>query len=612
MAESTRRLSLTLLLVLLVATRSHLRFDEGVLCPISLGNASGYLSYPVELLQPISLNDSHLSSQQTVACGFDVKLRPSFSPLEHAFFKEELKSRCMTGGGSGEFCPVLAADLHRFLSNGSLAALRSFMHALLDEASKQPIRLLVFGGSVPTGADAGGCCTRTSIAPGGCADNNFPQRYSRMCSWAYRLSLYLGEKLGSRFTYHEMSRPASDSSYAGAKIANNGVIIEGKPWKLSKGDLVILDASHNDIAYAAMNSGHTDLNSITKGVQMFLRAAMHTAHESTLPFLPAIVILEQWPFANSSWSAIPPSRGSALDDYSTAYRRLASHYGLPLWSLKDVAWRERAPGREYMGELLTYKRQTGLMTGPKIIEYYMGNHHPRWPVHLFLADLIAAYLLHTKPAAATTSEEAYSYTIPPPVDTGEVGGEAFCKVSLAAPYDADAAYTAPPIPRAARPCFELSDEGRSKPGWVSHLASPRDSSECSRSFAFNVPATVNATNMLLTVEYLRTFGPDAGMAQLRICNTTVAILDALWESPRHLVSLRITHTLHLRADVIRCSAVNEAATTSLAVSGKVRSISVEVEHVRGQDRLQERGRQKFKLLRLAMCSDKELPAGHQR
>jgi hypothetical protein len=486
------------------------------------------------------------------SCGFDTRLSPGLGDPDttdpNFVFQEQHRSRCRGGGGRLEAlgCPITSSNLVHFSRGNHGSMLHSFFDVVRNE-SEGPIRMIVFGGSVPGGGDAKGCCcTEPASASQGCAlgkeciDNSGAPRTAPKCAWASRLALWLQQMIGPRFSYHGFSKSATDTGWAAARVST--VTIDGKPWRLSPGDLVFLDSSHNDVAHDATASGHTDLDIITADMQRFVRAVLETAGDSTLPFSPAVVIIEHWPFLNRTASYTEPGAEVAEDDYSSAYRRVATHYSVGLWSLKDVGWKETT--RSYLRELLLYRRQGGTM------ERGIGNHHPRWPLHLFLADIIGATIQRAAMHYFTPERTPYQhfYKIPLPLGTGgESSNSGRCDTNLGA-FDAEAEWETlshtHSQPRVAAQCFQLDDEGRGKPGWVSTYGEERQS--CSKNFTFRVNNVTLSANdsLLLTAEYLRTY-VDAGKAIVRVCNTSVLTLDALWESPNNHVSLRSRSTVRL-------------------------------------------------------------------
>lgn len=111
---------------------------------------------------------------------------------------------------------------------------------------------------------------------------------------------------------------------------------------LSDRDLVLLDYSVND--GIVFKSSADSLESLANSLEAIVRNLMKRGNGS----YPAIVMVEHWPYGHEAYySPKPPPPDGTVPDYAVAYRRVARHYKLPIWSYREAVSRNRIYTHRY-------------------------------------------------------------------------------------------------------------------------------------------------------------------------------------------------------------------------------------------------------------------------
>jgi len=577
-------------------------------CPASsLINTSvdGYLGYPREFF------DGKSSSTTSFICGFDEKIRNGYnwnmSDTSLYVYEDQHKTRCggFTNSESKDPCPVSDLNIRDFMKIRFTKGMHEFLKANLADTSSDsshPLRVFLFGGSVPAGGDASGCCCSVR-ADMNCkitchkTRSSYGYRYAPECTWIARLIDFFRAFFHPRVvSFVDYSKGGSNSAHGAAVVS--ALTASGSPIILTPNDIVFIDYSTNDAFFNHGIRESSDLSVMAANVESLVLALLKPALKSSvlanatrqyLDFHPSIVILEQWPFRDY-YSSFHEFNSSGID-YSLAYHRIADLYNLELWSLQDVGWHEYRP---FLHETLTYQRQGGILFN-NVYSPGIAHHHPRWHVHLFLADLVAAAIVRSAKYFEKLPPENYTtdptYYLPPPYDRANIDSAGSSCSTVMGNYNSavelnrvgtEIEVSAVSIPK----CFLLGSEGDDKTGWISTL-SESSSATCSKDFIFNSSSA--ESQYRIHVEYLRSY-ENAGVVSLKLCNQDIASLDALWEISSPRVSMIALKTIQFNTTAFPC------------IAG-VPSFSVRAVHSKALDRLSERKpSQKFRLIRIWVCA----------
>lgn len=418
-------------------------------------------------------------------------------------------------------CPLIA-------DNVRTAAVSDFSesHACGLPSEERPSQVIVLGGSVTTGVSASGCCCSEEIEPKCAGQKNalcMTQTDSRvpstLCSWVGYFHPFLSS-LSSHFHVHNLAVGGHMSHQMMAELAHRLKQLE---ITLTSADIVFIDHSVNDAF------GGTP-ETIQQGVEALIREILLLSKGSW----PTIILLEMWPFPSKQFlDSYTVTEANKDLDYSTAYRRIASHYNVSVWSYKDVIWSPEATAKQ--SHLLPYLRFHN-----NLVDKHNRNwkNHPPWHVHVFYADLLGSLFLRKFVTACSPSTQLYApslihYSLPSALSQRE---EVICDDSVPSYIYMD--FTQPQLLIDAEK-LELSPAGSwmhkedrpNKFGMVSYFT-PQDQERHSLKIPLNRTALTNSANpdALLVFTFLKTY-LNAGVVEVGICGEYIVFLEALWRFP---------------------------------------------------------------------------------
>lgn len=199
------------------------------------------------------------------------------------------------------------------------------------------IRMILFGGSVTVGSDAFGCCCQLDVncplkgENSSCYETS--NRDGKFCTWNLLFRKFMRTWAGEKkFQFISFAHGGTSSPWAATLMTNKAE--DAYSMVLQPTDIIFIDYSVND--GNGYSNTRNSINVLQDGLESLVRE-LHSKVNGTFP--PNIVILEQWPFGTHPYpeKAEPSPSLSALD-YITPYRTVGSHYGLPVWSMREVAW----------------------------------------------------------------------------------------------------------------------------------------------------------------------------------------------------------------------------------------------------------------------------------
>lgn len=449
-------------------------------CPVSssLDDTIGVSSYPERYFRP------------------DQLVNQTFFPC-HSGGRRSPVTRC-----TRQLCPLTQENVESSLKlNTQLAHLK--LCSLLDP-DVQHMNLIVLGGSQTVGHSLSTSCCQGKRNASTC--QLFPSSsklHNAFCSWSgyfYRwLQSYLPFK---EIHYHNLAK-SGHTSYTMYENLLESLRIHGIE-KLSRNDLVLIDHSEND-ACAIVNREELF---VANGLELLIRSLIQLSSDST----PMMVLIEHWPHDN----AVGGKEGSAESVYIRIYRKLAAHYGIPLFSYREVVWSEHIAR-----EQPPLKR---MMTGFDL--------HPPWHGHLLAADIYAASIISSLKSCSQSPPSPILEATPPPLyNSSRLMVTEFCDPSLPYLLDARPNSTFQPVDL---PAFESRLTGwteyvdrHGEPGWMINNSSMNSL----RKLEFNFNSNKNLSNYIVKVKYLRTHF-NAGKFSVKLCGRSISsspprVIDAL-------------------------------------------------------------------------------------
>ncbi len=279
---------------------------------------------------------------------------------------------------STRICPVYQQNVIDGLAATSKRKTQTALWQLkqsLDDPSKS-VKIVVFGGSETIGGQAGGCCHR---------DECYPQISMQVptCAWAH----YLGEWARKTYKANIVTYNLAMGGHTSVLMAEvfTSQFKNANITTLTSSDLVLLDHSINDrgmqTIYAPM---------LERGLELFIRELYFF---STPHSFPTIVLIELEPFSKY---------GGGSHHYTFSYKKIASHYNLPIWSYRDA-----------VNSVFATSTQAHFLDYIRLVKNYAGGLiHPPWFLHLFFADMIAGMLLEEIAAVARLVTRCPAFSTP--------------------------------------------------------------------------------------------------------------------------------------------------------------------------------------------------------
>ena len=249
---------------------------------------------------------------------------------------------------------------------------------------------------------------------------------------------------------------------------------------------------------------------------------------------PAIVLIESLPYL--------PTYIPFYKDYSQIYSKIARHYSIPIWSIRDAVNSNYAAANQ--SEYVSY------MKHDEAVRYDL---HPGWHVHLLWADMIAGLIKrmhHTCVKDRSWVTGSRTLHVPPPVLQNSTRS-----CSLQSPYllDISAAklmnkesiignWTVSPQ---LDHMWELRSEGRGRVGWIQEMVPELVSYNGTATITFYPDDPGKTLGFdggkphIIQIQYMRTY-KNAGQVRIWVCGNLIVQgdgmikrddkLDALWGS----------------------------------------------------------------------------------
>ena len=335
---------------------------------------------------------------------------------------------------------------------------------------------------------------------------------------------------------------------------------------LSSDDLLLIDHSEND-ACAIVNREELF---IANGLELLIRTLSQLSRGS----FPMMMILEHWPHETS----VNFKDGAADGKYVRIYRKVAAHYGIPIFSYREVVW-----SRHLADKQAQLKR---VMTGFDL--------HPPWHGHLLAADTYASCLV-TLLGKCNPGRDQNEVTDPFPEPLYNVSNlmrTEFCDPEFPYLLDARPNTSFQPSNLAA---FEEDLTGwteyidrHGEPGWMIN----NSSNPSSRVLSFDFQTQDKLSKYVVKVKYLRTHF-NAGKVNVKLCGGSLSgspprIIDALMANfSEYKVS--IPHIFIMNPtiwEIIRCPLPNA---------------KLELVYELGNSLLEARDHQKVKIFSVQVC-----------
>ena len=280
-----------------------------------------------------------------------------------------------------------------------------------SNTSSYTINVGIFGGSVTVGRETEGC-------------QRFSESSTDSCTWVSYFSRWLQSIVPPQRKLNIMNfaMAGTDSCHGRDVLVED--LIASKKFPFQSTDLVLLDYSINDAQKILLHDKGTAYNQqvcveglirklLTSGNSDSNGNRHHRHLTSNHRNGPTIVLLEFAPFESAEHIQFTDLRSTmqqqqqqqqqqgdgrvgtitAIPGYSHIYRRLADHYGVPIWSYYRAVTHSKDPGKSSYLPTLQFRD----------ILQACASIHPAWFVHLFTADLYASVLARAIGACSSSS-----------------------------------------------------------------------------------------------------------------------------------------------------------------------------------------------------------------
>jgi hypothetical protein len=446
-----------------------------------------------------------------------------------------------------------------------------FSPKLSPVTSKEPpVRIIILGGSVTAGHETEGyCCSNTHLTPAqshlvdkrcnianDCINyfkNILPHlHHDDSVSWVKYLSRALAHNSNIPVEVYSLAAPGTTSNYMASHIS--GYLNKLPPIRNNTNDVIFIDYSYND---GRVFQG-PKRSMLDQAIESLVRNIL-TAYPLAPDVRPYIILLESYVHSHGVFgrkcggyergggnikggvAAACTSNEKKMNpiteqsnDYSVAYRRIARHYGLQIWSTRNIYW--------------NYYRQD--QWSPSFLNYMIQG-HPPWHVHLYWADAylsVMKYALRDHLAALDSAKQldedrnARDSLIDPLVKAEDMSSQ---QCDWTSPLLADlsfdfsgninhfSSYTAVP-PNS----WIFVKDGGDKPGWITQpgfrahsLVVPLNTSNLLKwSTGLSKQERLDRLDnrdIVLILSYLKSYEKMLTVS-LELCNHTVATENALW------------------------------------------------------------------------------------
>ena len=583
------------------------------------------------------------------------------------------------------YCPVNEQQLHLSLNATSWPVYnsRNMIH-LLDKIFKsnslsskgsehheasttsERVRVLFLGGSVTAGHETGGyCCSHSHtnseqrhLLDSRCDAANDCGKYFEKAlphmnhddsgvSWVKYFGRALAQGSQVPLEVYSLAAPGTTSNYMASHIS--GILKKLPPPRENTSDIIFVDYSYND---GRVFQG-PKRSMLDQAIESLVRNVLTAYPATSRPFL---VLLESYVHSHgvfgrkcdTSTTTASESRGdgnghtsscsSEVDDeiseqstdYSFAYRRIAKHYGLQVWSARNVYWDLFHQGRHPEKSGAGVSTASAASSTASSFLNAMIQGHPPWHTHLFWADLYLSVMQHSlrEHLAALDSASPQSQSqsraghpgeafLPPPLVKAEDISSQQCDwqsplfAELAFDFHGNIHPTAHYF--ALPPGSWLFDkDGGDKPGWMTQRSSsnhtlvvPLNTSHLLRWIEGKTKQErldrLDDRDIVIVLSYLKSY-EKMFTVSLELCGHIITTESALW-SDRFSLSytsvLPIGHFIEKHCDEVLLQLEAEARQPSSRAQPSTVAVHLHSPAPHLVNTGEEEG--KFKLLGLTVC-----------
>lgn len=543
---------------------------------------------------------------------------------------------CLT---NKDLCPVKPQNIHTAIDASPwpqyAEAFRRIHTSLSTTNSTVPLGVNVFilGGSMTHGSETHCACFCTSPMDSRCPVAAAPESCdTRRCSWSSHLDPWLHHHFPRvKWSIYDLAASGVDSKRMAEWISEDLQAVEAT---FTDNDIIFLDHSVNDVA-------KTDTHGILLPLAFELLVRRILAISYTNNVRPTIIVLEQYAH-NSIADARKHTNADVTrhNDYGHIYRKVSKHYGLILWSIRDIYWSYFTDIN--VTDVADGNRDAAATERMYQISPFSAMHtrtHPPWYMHLFIADTLATCVLQTmhyiELGIMNNSSSIYTsiardvkagvkkellvlpavpvhHALPPPLYNAVNLSSKFSVCDHRKPYLVDvlpnSTFTPAIVPQYENDAKKAGKEGwrvyidyHDTPGWIINEFSHPDK----RTLSFPVASSHTGTviHTMLRVLYLRSF-TGMGRVNVHICGeiaykgheTGRSTIDALDVLDPVSVPNAYIHILTVQ-EAARCDALPVAQRT------------VDIIYDPSKDKYDDARREhhgKFKLMRVEWCSEAPL------
>lgn len=357
----------------------HLGAYASKLCPVSIGFETAIdlqYRYPERMYADSSLVGLPLQSFKCTHYNEDHKYQ---------------RINCLT---SRETCPVKTENIETTMVASSWPkygeSLLRIQRALQNKSEeRRPVNVFILGGSMTLGAETRCACVCASHVDDRCPTAPPPEQCDKsLCTWATFLKKWLYRDYPHiKWSFFNFAGSGVDSKRMAESIGDH---LKREKVEFTDNDLIFIDHSVNDVI-------KTDSHAIQLPFAFELLIRRILAISYTNKVRPTIIVLEQYPHSSTTNSKKRVvAKPAHQQDYAYVYRQISEHYGLILWSIRDVYWSYFATGNvntNAAGNITASHPERMYQISP-FDSIHIRTHTP-WYLHLFIADLLANCLLHS-------------------------------------------------------------------------------------------------------------------------------------------------------------------------------------------------------------------------
>lgn len=560
-------------------------------------------------------------------------------------------------------CPVTRDHVHSTLNATSwpvhnskkitriLDQVFTDMHPISQKENQSSFRFIFLGGSVTAGHETEGyCCSnvhfnvqqRQHLLDARCNAANRCDKYfsselpnfqhDGSISWVKYFSRALSRVSNVPLEFFSLAAPGTTSNYMASHFSGHLNKLPLRSNSSEAIDFIFIDYSYNDgRVFQGPKRGMLD-----QAIESLVRSVLTSYPPSQRPF---ITLLESYAHSrgvfgrgqdcattseeveggggsNSSSGrtactttardrdqkdsdSLAMVQSQSTSDYSAAYRRVAKHYGLLVWSARNVYWSLTQKKHQVVHD---NGGSTGSSGG---FQDYMLQGHPPWHTHLYWADVYLSLLQHELRGHLKKLEhsegaggdrnryeaEGLGHTLPPALVKAEDISSQQCDWN--APILADLSFDFegninPSSDYSIIPedswAFVKEGGGRDKPGWITRDSFSNHTIEVHMNISHLLEWSrgktkeeridrLNHRDIVIVLSYLKSYEKMSSVS-LEMCDHTITTENALWPdkfSLSYTSVLPIGHFIEKHCDSLIYKLSKEAEAPVASRSGSYSS-----------------------------------------